>query len=206
MSKKGIFLFDIDKTLFDTPKFIEVTSEKLAKLLEVDLSDISLLDKEYTSTLKHNIDFDPETFADFLCRRFGFKNKKLIEDIYYTEKSYYERNVFSDVKEVLNKLIVGFNLGIFSEGTKRFQNHKFRSLGLNDYFGKDIIFIQDAKDTEEIVKELPVGAVIVDDKEDICEFVTKHGFHAIWLNKKDNKVSDKFQTIHHLTELPSMLL
>ena len=98
----------------------------------------------------------------------------------------YNVNVYKETLEVLEKLKDKYRLGIYSEGTKKFQNHKFKSLGLNKYFDKDLIFI-------------------VDDKETICEFLTKNEIRAIWLNRKDNRKSDKCETIYSLFELPVIL-
>jgi FMN phosphatase YigB (HAD superfamily) len=206
MTKKGIILFDIDKTIFDTYKFKRITSEKIGLLLNKDVEEILSSDEEYTNNLPHRIDFDPATFSVFLCKTFNFGKNKLIEDIYYSDKNCYEECVYPGVKQVLNELESNYELGIFSEGTKKFQNHKFRSLGLDDYFNEDLIFIRDAKNTPEVMKELPVEATIVDDKEHICEFLTKNGFKAIWLNKIDDRESANFPTIHNLLELPRMLV
>jgi hypothetical protein len=78
-------------------------------------------------------------------------------------------------------------------------------MNLNEYFDKDLIFILDAKDNKEAVNKIPKGAIVVDDKERICEFLTEHRIKAIWLNKKDGRVSPNFQTIHNLVELPDYL-
>ncbi|KKP39430.1 MAG: hypothetical protein UR29_C0007G0081 [Candidatus Woesebacteria bacterium GW2011_GWC2_33_12] len=117
----------------------------------------------------------------------------------------YNVNVYKETLEVLEKLKDKYRLGIYSEGTKKFQNHKFKSLGLNKYFDKDLIFIVDAKDTKEVLEKIPKDAIIVDDKETICEFLTKNEIRAIWLNRKDNRKSDKCETIYSLFELPVIL-
>ena len=96
-------------------------------------------------------------------------------------------------------------MGIYSEGTAKFQNHKFRSLGLDRYFDNDLIFIVDAKDTKEVLNKIPKDAIIVDDKETICGFLTKNDIRAIWLNRKDNRKSDKFETIYSLFDLLDVL-
>ena len=124
MTKKGIILFDIDKTIFDTYKFKRITSEKIGLLLNKNVEDILASDEKYTNDLPHRIDFDPETFAIFLCKTFDFNGNKLIEDIYYNGKNYYKECVYPEVRKVLDELLTNFELGVFSEGTKKFQNNK----------------------------------------------------------------------------------
>lgn len=113
----------------------------------------------------------------------------------------YKENVFTETFEILEKLRNRFKFGIFSEGTTKFQNHKFKSMNLERYFDKNLIFIVDAKDTKEAINKIPKSAIIVDDKEHICGFLTKNKRKAIWLNKTDNRVNPNFETIHGLLDL-----
>lgn len=129
-------------------------------------------------------------------------------NVYYADEFsfIYSQSVYPEVRSILNTLRPEFRIGIYSEGAAKFQNNKFRSLGLDEYFDDKLIFIRDAKDVEPVAKEIPKGAIIIDDKEHICEFLFKNGIKAIWLNKKDNSVSQDFTTIHNLLELPEILL
>lgn len=53
----------------------------------------------------------------------------------------YRENVFPETLEILRKLKSRFKFGIFSEGTAKFQNHKFESMKLDKYFDKELIIV-----------------------------------------------------------------
>ncbi len=204
-----IILFDIDKTLLDTEKMSAMRNEIVLKILKTtDTGKMQSVKDDYRATLENEREYVPEDYIKLLSDRFNFKNIQPLLDAYYgKESSYaYEDAVFLETKIVLNKLKNKFRLGIFSEGTEKFQKHKFKSMNLNKYFDKDLIFIFDAKDTMEVINRLPKSAIVVDDKESICNFLHKGGVKCIWLNKKDDGVNDNFRTIHDLLELPEILL
>lgn len=108
--------------------------------------------------------------------------------------------------DVFEKLKGSYRLGIYSEGTKKFQNYKFDALEIIHLLDDDLIFIVDLKTNPEAVSKIPKNSIVVDDKESVCDCLTNSGVKAIWLNKKDNQVSSKFQTIHSLTDLTKILL
>lgn len=205
MTSKGIILFDIDRTLFDTDKLNRETNKKIADLLDVDEDVLFSVKKKYTDALESRRKFDPENYIKVLRKKFNYKTPKLLEDVYYGKENIYENCVYSEVYKVLDNLSAKYSLGIFSEGTKRYQNHKFISSGLKNYFEPDLIFIFDAKDEDKVLLKIPKEAVIVDDKESICTFLTKKGFKAIWLNKNDDKESPDFPTIHKLLGLRDII-
>lgn len=208
MNKKSILLFDIDRTLLDTDKMSALRKEIILKTLDTtDYEKIKKIQNEYISTLKNERDYTPNDYLKVLAESFQIELKPLLDTYYGKENSYaYENAVFPQTRVVLNQLKDKFRMGIFSEGTKKFQNHKFRSMNLNEFFDDELIFINEAKDTMEVLNKIPEGAVVIDDKESICNFLYESGIKCIWLNKKDNRVSDKFQTIHSLLELSRILL
>jgi FMN phosphatase YigB (HAD superfamily) len=201
MNKKRIILFDIDKTIYNT----DHQAEDFDKLI----SDV--LGRSDVVSLKDSNDdrqFSPEVYTKRLCDKYNFENQDKLLEVFYGDKykHIYRDNVFPETRIVLDKLKCDYQLGIYSEATHKFQTHKFKSTGLEKYFEKDLVFILDAKDTEGAIKNIPEGAMVVDNNERICEFLTEHGIKAIWLNKKDDRVSLNFQTIHNLLELPSELM
>jgi FMN phosphatase YigB (HAD superfamily) len=209
MANKQILLFDIDRTLLDTEKMSDWRNEVVLKILNTeDLDKIKSVKADYRTTLKNERDYIPDEYLKTLNTELRFKDlKKLLSAYYGKEFDYiYEESVFSEVKTVLGQLNGKFRLGIFSEGTHKFQNHKFRAMNLNEYFDDDLIFINDAKDTPEVVSKIPKGAIVVDDKENICDFLFANRVKCIWLNKKDDRINDKYPTIHNLLELPKILL
>jgi len=207
--KKGILLFDIDQTLIDTDKASEKHNEKILKILgNPDKNEYQKIKDTYKHSLSNQREYDPEVIYKKVCERFNFKNLSSLLNVYYEKENWfiYKESVFPEVKECLGKLKDNYNFGIFSEGVPKFQNNKFQAMGIAEYFESDLIFIVNAKDNIEIISKLPKDSIIVDDKENICEFLTNNGFRAIWLNKKDNEKSDRFKTIHNLLDLPEILL
>jgi len=199
--QKGIILFDIDKTIYDTDHQAEDFDKVIA----------SVLSRSDVVSLKDSNDdrqFSPEVYTKRLCEKYDFKNQDRLLEVFYADKykHIYEDNIFPETRIVLDNLKNKFRLGIYSEATHKFQIHKFKATGLEKYFDKDLVFILDAKDTEGAIKNIPDGALVVDNNEHICEFLTEHGIKVIWLNKKDDKVSPDFPTIHNLLELSGKLM
>ncbi|KKP47659.1 MAG: hypothetical protein UR39_C0003G0061 [Candidatus Woesebacteria bacterium GW2011_GWA1_33_30] len=200
--KKRIILFDIDRTIFDTDKLLRLQSENISKVVNAERF------KEFwDSTLSGEKHITSEERLNLICSKFNIKNSKLLSNIFFGKeyKYIYSDSVYLETRVVFDKLKSKYRLGIYSEGTAKFQNHKFRSLGLDRYFDNDLIFIVDAKDTKEVLNKIPKDAIIVDDKETICGFLTKNDIRAIWLNRKDNRKSDKFETIYSLFDLLDVL-
>lgn len=202
--QKGIILFDIDKTIFNTVGMSRAFDERLISILgNPRLEEFKKAKEEYKSILSNERYFVPEDFIKVLCKKFNFNNHKILVNVFYGDNyAYiYKENVFTETFRILEKLRNRFRFGIFSEGTTKFQNHKFKSMNLEKYFDKNLIFIVDVKDTKDIVKKIPKFAIVVDDKESICEFLTKNRIKVIWLNKIDNRVNPNFETIHNLLDL-----
>jgi FMN phosphatase YigB (HAD superfamily) len=209
MSKKGIILFDIDRTIFDTTRLSGLLESEFKKVIKnASLEEINKAKSEFISSLSADREFNPEDLADFLCKKFYFEDKDSLVNVFYSpeNKSWYKDLVFPEALEVFEKLKSKYKLGIYSEGTKRFQNYKFNSMGISDLLDKSLIFILDHKTNPNALSKIPKGAVVVDDKESVCDYLTDNKVETIWLNKKDDRLSDKYKTVHHLTELSSMLL
>jgi FMN phosphatase YigB (HAD superfamily) len=207
MNKKGIVLFDIDRTIFDSEKLVSKINQRMKKLLGDINEDLFLsIKKKYMDSLKFDREYNPENYINVICSELNFKNPELLEDIYYGKENIYEDCVFPDAYKIFEELKTPYKLGIFSEGTIRFQNHKFISSGLKKYFEPELVFIFDNKSLPESLNIIPKDSIIVDDKESVCEYLTKAEFRAVWLNKKDDRISNNFQTIDNLLELKEKLL
>lgn len=208
MVKKGTILFDIDRTLLDTDKASSLHEEAVLKVLGTsDLEKIKSIKLNYRNTLSNEREYKAEDFLKILADELKFDRINDLMDVYYSEKYAftYANAVFPEVIPVLDALSVNYNLGIYSEGANKFQNNKFRSMNISKYFDEEIIFIVPAKDTLEVIKKIPKGSIVIDDKERICEFLTSNGIEAIWLNNKGDRKSDNFKTIFSLLELPAIL-
>ncbi len=207
--KKGIILFDIDRTIFDTVRLSETLRLELQRVIKkVSLEDIREVMNEFTSSLGADREFDPEQFTKFLCNRFDFLDQKLLLDVFYdpANKHWYRDFIFQETFTVFEKLKNRFRMGIYSEGTKKFQNYKFDSMEILKYLDRDLIFILDHKTNPDAVKKIPKGSIVVDDKESVCEFLVENGIKVIWLNKKDDRKNANFSTIHNLLELCGRLM
>lgn len=205
MNKK-VILFDIDRTIFDNEKFKDLKDEQIIKLLNIkNIEEYKNIFKNYYSSLSNTRYYDHNHFIDLVCKKYNFKDKKSILSLTYDNPELYSKSLFPDVNKTLEYLVKKNKLGIFSEGKSDFQVFKFNALGLNKYFEKDLIFIVDAKDTKEVIDRLPKDVVIVDDKERICDFLFENNIDCVWLNRKDERKSDKYKTIHTLLELLDVL-
>ena len=203
--KKGILLFDIDRTLFDTDKLLKFQFETISRILNIQ--DIKKFERFWESTLSGKRHITSIERIDLICSEFNIKNSEPLLNVYYGKeyKHIYKDSVYPEVVLVLNKLKSKFRFGIFSEGIEKYQKNKFASMGLIEFFDSQLIIIVSIQTKKEIVTKIPKGAIVVDDKLAICEFLTKNGVKAIWLNRKDSSVNPNFSTIHSLTELPEIL-
>ena len=174
----------------------------------VSIKDVQKAKHEFVSSLVADREFDPEKFVKFLCDKFDLKIQAKLLNVFYNskDKNWYANFVFPETFEVFDRLKNKFRFGVFSEGTKKFQNYKFESMSISEYLDKELIFILDHKTNPEALKKIPLNSIVVDDKESVCEYLSENSIKTIWLNKKDNRVSDKFQTIHNLLELPEKLM
>lgn len=207
--KKGIILFDIDRTIFDTNRLSETLGLELQRVIKnVSLEDIQEAKNEFILSLSADREFDPEKFTKFLCNRFDFLDQNLLLDVFYNpaNRHWYHDFIFQETFIVFEKLRNRFRIGIYSEGTRRFQNYKFDSMEILKYLDRDLIFILDHKTNPDALKKIPKGSIVVDDKESVCEFLAENGIEVIWLNKKDDGKNANFPTIHNLLELCSRLM
>lgn len=205
--KKGTILFDIDRTILDTAKMIKMFDDLLLNILNnPNYDDFKKAEADYFKTLTNERYFNVPDYAQFMSSKFRKGVTKSIVNVFYSDehKHIYKDCVFDESSEVLDTLS-DWNLGIYSEGTSKFQNNKFNSLGLLKYFDKNLVFIVDEKSTLEVIGKIPKGSIVIDDKETVCQFLTNNGVRAIWINRKDNRKSNNFETIHSLLELSSII-
>lgn len=161
--KNKIILFDIDRTIFDTDKMSKMFNDLMLQILNYPNNDeFQKTKEEYLKSLNRDREFEPENFCKNLANKFN-KNRyqNLVDVIFAPKYAYiYKESVYKETFPVLEELKTRYRLGIYSEGTEKFQNHKFNSLSLNKYFDKDLIFIVDAKDNKETLEKLPKGQLL----------------------------------------------
>lgn len=207
--KKGILLFDIDRTIFDTDLMSKLIEVEINRILGGEkINEIRRVRQDYLASLKRDREFSPDEFCRRLSKRFENSNIKSLLEIFYGKKFryIYKDCVYSEFFEVYKRMKIKFRFGIYSEGNLKFQIHKFRSMQIGKYLDSNLVFIVPAKDDIETLKKIPKRALIVDDKKIICEILSKNGFRSIWLNRKDKIKSKKFDTIHSLLELQDKLM
>lgn len=206
--KNGTILFDIDRTIFDTDGPSIIRNQAILKILGYPpVEEFNKVKSDYKLTLKNEREYIPEDYVKMLCDKYNFKNIDALIDTYYGNEYniLYKKSVYPEFLKIAKILISKYRLGIFSEGYKRFRENRLKAMNIAEYIDSDLIFMFDAKDTSEAISKLPKESIVVDDKERICQFLTDNGFRAIWINRKDKRKSDNFETIYSLLELPAIL-
>lgn len=90
MNKKGVILFDIDKTIFNTEGMSRTFDEKIISILgNPSFEDFRKAKGEYKSTLSNERYFVPEDFVKVLCKKFNFNNHKALVDVFYGDNYAY---------------------------------------------------------------------------------------------------------------------
>ena len=206
--KKGTILFDIDRTIFDTDGPSIIRNQAILKMLgSPPIEEFNKVKFDYKLTLKNEREYIPEDYVKILCDKYNFKDIDALIDTYYGNEYniLYKKSVYPEFLKIAKILISKYRLGIFSEGYKRFRENRLKSMDIGKYIDSDLVFMFDAKDTSGAISKLPKKSIVVDDKETICQFLTDNGFRAIWINRKDDRKSDNFETIYSLLELPAIL-
>lgn len=81
MNNKGIILFDIDRTIFDTAKFSEYLESEFFKIIKkIPLEEIRTAKQEFINAPNADREYDPEIFVKFLCTKFDFADEKSLLD------------------------------------------------------------------------------------------------------------------------------
>ena len=134
---KKVILFDIDRTLFDVENYAQQTDEQILSVLsEFDSNLVLEIENEYLNSLSNPREFIPEDLINSLCKRLNANKYSELLEVFFDKKySYlYTQNVYPEAKDVLKMLSQEYRLGIFSEATLKFQNHKFEMMGLTGFF------------------------------------------------------------------------
>ena len=128
----------------------------------------------------------------------------------------YEKNwiLFDDAKEVLENLKNKYKLVILSNGERKQQRKKIEYTGLNKYFSNIVIssevgYSKPERQIFEVACEMinlrPENCIMIGDKYNVdIEGALNAGMHGIWVNRKKEKLSYKFQ-VEELSELKNYL-
>lgn len=197
MNKKLVILFDIDKTLLNTNQMVNDISTTLTNIIHLPNKHV-LFSKsnKYIASLSADREFDPKNFVDNLSKETKFEKPALLLKAFYGESNVYQKNLFPDTLPALKKLSKIYRLGIYSEGTLKFQHHKLKSLKISNYLEKKYIYIFKNKTSPGIIKQIPSNSVVVDDKEPVVKILNKYNRYAIWINRLDNRKLINIPTIY----------
>lgn len=205
-NKRNVILFDIDRTLLNTDLFVERLSLTVSKYSKLSVEEVNNKIGEYMESLDLIFYFDFLTFLDKLDlsdEQYGLIKKDYDGNSYIYPK-------YSDVIPILKHLKKNnYNIGIFSEGTPRFQQIKLKNLNIDKYINPDYVFITQLKRNNGTIKKIPIGCYIVDDNIDVIRYLEKkEKFHPILLNRNniDEIVKGKFKIIHSLIEIKNILM
>jgi phosphoglycolate phosphatase-like HAD superfamily hydrolase len=172
-TNKPLILFDIDKTLINTEQLKVLQMASLAEHLNSDAKTIDKIRlEEYYSQLEETSDFRADEFLAFLAKKFQTSLEDL-QDVFYHPKNF-QAVLFPEVKEILGKLHnEGYPLGLYSEGEKKYQEHKLQTNNLLQIFAHQHRYVLARKMDKKVIANLPENTVIIDDKAAVIDFL-KH--------------------------------
>ena len=198
MNKK-IFLFDMDRTIFDTETLGKNFKQSLVDVTQKSIEEIEKINKTYKLGLESSTDFDPDKFLKKVEKETKV-DLETLNQAFFSSKNFV---LYPETKEKLNKLLnEGYSLGIFSEGVYEWQMKKLILTGIIDFFDKNFIFIGRRKQNDDFIKKLPDGAIIVDDKKEVVEKLKNlNRFKVIWINRINDEKIQGVKTIKSLLEI-----
>lgn len=206
-SGQKIILFDIDRTLLDTDTFLSRLISTISSITHREYGDIKERINEYIQELDLIYYFD---FLDLLEKLnvSAAEYQSIINE--YSTNSY----IFPKYPDVIPALHQAsqknYSIGIFSEGSPRYQQNKLKNLQIDVFIDKNLVFIGQSKRTDEFLSNIPEGSIIVDDNIDVIAMLNKHGKHTpIFLNRAGKNVGKTVPkdvaVIRSLEELQSVL-
>ena len=201
---KKVILFDIDKTLLNPYPIMDDLTDEINNKFHKEIDVIEIYD-EYVKKLDSSTDFYPKDFLELLSK----KTKISFSDLnsYFYDPKIWESYIYEGTIDFLNKIKFNFNLGIFSEGFRSFQNKKLKMSKLDIFFREDLIFISRRKLDDAFLKTIPEKSIIIDDKKEVIKKLRDFGkFDVIWINRNQDK--EKIvgvKEIENLSELENFI-
>ena len=82
-----------------------------------------------------------------------------------------------------------YTFGIYSQGFESLQRLKIKLSETENYFNKDLIFIDRDKIRPKFVAKLPTRTTVVDDKKEVIEALasTRPDLCLVWINRIDDE-------------------
>lgn len=112
---KKLILLDLDNTLFDSPSY--------RKSVFTKIGSVSLCQEIYDEMIKESGYFFPDVFAKILSKQLAKEKEEKIMNIIFDPETF-KNNLHKEVLNSLKKLTLIGEVGILSQGDKKFQNAK----------------------------------------------------------------------------------
>jgi len=204
MNKEKI-LFDWDDTLFSKTVYKKNLITNLARVSDVSEEKATKANDEYFSNLIKSGDFKIEDYLK--CFEEKFNKKISLEDFSTDKLGIYSNALFLETIEVLEKMKDRYYLGIYSQGFDGLQRIKIKYSGIELFFDQNLIFVDRDKTRIDLVKKLPVGATVIDDKKEVIKRLKqmRKDLRLIWINRIDDETIDGVLTIKKLDDLINLI-
>ncbi|HVZ67695.1 MAG TPA: HAD family hydrolase [Patescibacteria group bacterium] len=194
-----VVLFDIDGTLFNPEKFGKLIRLEFVKLLGIEEEELVRANADYYANLETTTDFNPRDIVAHIADRFG-ADPEALNKVFWQNNQIYKESLYPDVLDTLKRLSKKHTLGIFSQGNEELQTRKLNASDITQYFDRDHLYIHRRKLDEDVLDQLPEGAVIIDDNRDIAKSASAFR-EAIWINRRTDDGDPNVETIHTLEEV-----
>lgn len=153
--KKRVILFDIDHTIFDTKKYLDLSLGMLRDRLGLsDEDEFHRLTIEIYKEQRTHTAFQPVVFVEAFLKRLGLEgNAKEFGEIFFN-RDIMGQSLYPDVETVLQDFAAQPNieLGIFSHGQSTHQRAKIVSI--MSVFKDDSIYINEIDKIKQIPQVL----------------------------------------------------
>lgn len=194
-----LILFDIDGTLFNPENFGRLIRAEFTKILNTTEEELMRANADYYAKLESTTDFNPHDMAAHIALVFG-ADSDVLDRVFWENTDIYKQSVYEDVPKSLARLSLVSTLGIFSQGNVELQNRKIDCADIRKYLSGENIYIHARKLNDEVLADIPRGAVIVDDNHEVVVKMASVT-EAIWINRKTSDNDSSIRTIHSLNEL-----
>jgi FMN phosphatase YigB (HAD superfamily) len=202
-----IILFDVDKTLFDTGGYFSKTlSDAIIAELGITKQELEQKEEKYRSSLDKYTDFEPNGFLTSVS---GLKDINELASKTYRNQDIFIKSVSPDTLPTIESLqIKGYRLGIFSEANIEWQKSKLKLSGLEKLFEPELTFISTRKTTPDFISQLPSGAWVVDDNQEVISDLSKFDhIKPIWINRnQEENLNPSIPSITSLTKVESIII
>lgn len=171
---KPLILFDIDQTMFDTPRVIRKHVVSLARLAGTSVEKAQEVLSKYRNSLNSQVEFTPQNYFQHAAAQLNLSADAVAQNFYNSDDNF-QSALYPEVRETLSVLQKeAYPLGVYSEGNLAFQETKLKSTGIFDFFLPEHRHILPYKREPKLLESLPENTIIIDDKPVIVEFLTQY--------------------------------